>query len=212
MGWVRGRRRSVLVLVWGGVLAVIAGAGFGIAAWQGVFAEERGDIAASDVCSNVPDRAKTAEALRSVLPKESTYSFEETLLPRKNDHFTSLCTVYGNDDKALLRLRALPRGGVPWDEWWSHALFGLKRDGLEPYQAGERAWVGSRAVVIGVPCWPAEAPGEAVRDLAVSVRASEPLDTGSGNARRVLLTLATDFARQAHMDARCDLPARLPEG
>ncbi|WP_324607887.1 hypothetical protein [Streptomyces sp. Tu6071] len=66
--------------------------------------------------------------------------------------------------------------------------------------------------MIGVPCWPAEAPGEAVRDLAVSVQASEPLDTGSGNARKVLLTLATDFARQAHKDARCDLPARLPGG
>ncbi|MDT0419140.1 hypothetical protein RM574_27025 [Streptomyces sp. DSM 41982] len=51
-----------------------------------------------------------------------------------------------------------------------------------------------------------------MRDLAVSVQASEPLDTGSGNARKVLLTLATDFARQAHKDARCDLPARLPGG
>ncbi|MGX9921507.1 hypothetical protein ACWIG4_16795 [Streptomyces sp. NPDC002248] len=44
------------------------------------------------------------------------------------------------------------------------------------------------------------------------VGAGEPLDTGSGNARRVLPALATDFARQAHKDARCDLPARLPEG
>ncbi|MFJ4702589.1 hypothetical protein ACIP5N_30995 [Streptomyces sp. NPDC088768] len=66
--------------------------------------------------------------------------------------------------------------------------------------------------MIGVPCRTSRAPGEAVRDLAVSVRASEPLDTWSGNARKVLLTLATDFARQAHKDARCDLPARLPEG
>ncbi|WEH28865.1 hypothetical protein [Streptomyces sp. AM 3-1-1] len=134
----------------GGALVVVAvGAGLGAAASQGAFSP-RGDIAASDVRSTVPDRAKTAEVPRSVLREESSSSFEETLLPRKNDHFTSL--------------------------------------------------------------WTSRAPGEAVRDLAVSVRASEPLDTGSGNARRVLLTLATDFARQAHMDARCDLPARLPEG
>ncbi|WP_432091252.1 hypothetical protein [Streptomyces sp. NRRL F-5630] len=197
---------------WGVALsAVVVGGGLGVAASQGAFAQ-RGDIAASDVCSNVPERARTAEALRSVLPKESSYSFEETLLPRKNDHFTSLCTVYGGEDKALLRFRALPRDGVPWDAWWSHALFGLKREGLEPYSAGERAWAGSRAVVIGVPCWTAKAPGEAVRDLAVSVQASEPLDTGSEKAREVLTALAVGFARQAHKDARCEVPSRLPEG
>ncbi|EGJ75759.1 hypothetical protein STTU_2971 [Streptomyces sp. Tu6071] len=58
----------------GGALVVVAvGAGLGVAASQGA-CSPRGDIAASDVCSNVPDRAKTAEVPRSVLREESSSS------------------------------------------------------------------------------------------------------------------------------------------
>ncbi|MFJ4439625.1 hypothetical protein [Streptomyces sp. NPDC088923] len=48
--------------------------------------------------------------------------------------------------------------------------------------------------------------------LVVSVTAHTPLDASDTKATSVLEELAVDFARQAHEDAECEVPARLPVG
>ncbi|EDY44915.1 hypothetical protein [Streptomyces sp. SPB074] len=202
------------MVVWGGVFAVLAGAGFGIAAWQGAFAEERGDIAAGDVCSNVPHRERAAEIFRSVLPEDTSYAFSSDV---KDGHelFTSLCAVHGG--KPRDRQDLLTFTGHSTALGWTEALDGevVRPEygvGLEPFRAGDKAWAGPRMAFVGTTCREKTTKKPEMNRMVVAVIAQTPLEAGDAKSTSVLKELAVDFARQVHRDAECEVPARLPEG
>ncbi|EDY44901.1 hypothetical protein [Streptomyces sp. SPB074] len=202
------------MVVWGGVFAVLAGAGFGIAAWQGAFAEERGDIAAGDVCSNVPHRERAAEIFRSVLPENTSYSFAP-LIKHGGDIFASGCDVYGGklkDRKYLLNFYA-HRTALGWTEALDGEVvrpeYGV---GLEPFRAGDKAWAGPRMAFVGTTCREKTTKRPEMNRMVVAVIAQTPLEAGDAKSTSVLKELAVDFARQVHKDAECEVPARLPVG
>ncbi|NEA43120.1 hypothetical protein G3I42_28410 [Streptomyces sp. SID11385] len=194
--------------------AVLVAGGLGIAAWQGVFAGGRGDIAAGDICSNVPHRERAAEIFRSVLPGNSSYSFAP-LMKQGDDIFASGCDVYGgklSDRKYLLNFYA-HRTALGWTEARDgevvHREYGV---GLEPFKAGDKAWAGSRLAFIGMTCRKKTTKKPEMNRMVVTVIAQTPLEASDTKATSVLKELAVDFARQVHKDAECEVPARLPEG
>ncbi|WP_433341061.1 hypothetical protein [Streptomyces sp. CA-253872] len=197
------------------VLAVVLVAGgLGIAAWQGAFAEERGTIAAGDVCSNVPHRARVADILGSVLPENSSYAFSADVKPG-HDLFTSLCAVYGGklgDRKALLTFSGHSTA-LGWTEARDgevvHREYGV---GLESFEAGDKAWAGPRMAFVGTTCRKKVTTKPEMNRMVVTVIAQTPLEASDAKSTSVLKELAVDFARQVHKDAECEVPARLPEG
>ncbi len=194
--------------------AVLVGGGLGVAAWQGAFDEGRGEIAAGEVCRTVPARERAAEAFRSVLPRYSVYSFSSKVEPGR-DLFASWCDVYGGkrpQRELLLSFWAHPTA-LGWDEALDGDVFESQWGvGRAPFEAGEQAWAGPRMAVVGVTCREKTMKEPEMNRLVVSVTAHTPLEARDAESRAVLKELVVDFARQAHKDAECEVPARLPKG
>ncbi|WP_431035498.1 hypothetical protein ACQYWQ_16550 [Streptomyces sp. P6-2-1] len=194
--------------------AVFFAGGLGIAAWQGALADGRGHIAAGDVCSNVPHRERAAEIFRSVLPENTSYSFAP-LMKHGDDIFASGCDVYGGklrDRQYLLNFYA-HRTALGWTEARDgevvHREYGV---GLEPFEAGDKAWAGPRMAFVGTTCRKKVTTKPEMNRMVVTVIAQTPLEASDAKSTSVLKELAVDFARQVHRDAECEVPARLPEG
>ncbi|WP_435192495.1 hypothetical protein [Streptomyces sp. NRRL F-5630] len=194
--------------------AVLLAGGLGIAAWQGAFADERGDIAAGDVCPNVSHRERVAEIFRSVLPDYSSYVFSSDVKPG-HELFISLCTVYGGkpqDQNHLVEFfgHSTVRGGIEAREdeafRWGHG------EEFEPFRAGDEAWAGPRVAFVGMTCREKTTKEPEMNRLAVTAIAKTPLGASEAKSTAVLKELVVDFARQVHKDAECEVPARLPEG
>ncbi|WP_432091254.1 hypothetical protein [Streptomyces sp. NRRL F-5630] len=194
--------------------AVLVAGGLGIAAWQGAFAEGRGDIAAGDVCPNVPHRERAAAIFRSVLPEDSSYSFAPLVEPGR-DFFASGCDVYGGklkDRKYLLNFYAHPTA-LGWTEARDgEVVRGEYGKGFEPFRAGDEAWAGPRMAFVGMTCREKTTKEPEMNRMVVTVIAKTPLDVSEAKSTAVLKELVVDFARQVHKDAECEVPARLPEG
>ncbi|WP_432160993.1 hypothetical protein [Streptomyces sp. NRRL F-5630] len=194
---------------------ILVGGGLGIAAWQGAFAEGRGDIGAGDVCPNVSPRENVAEIFHSVLPKYSSYSFSSRVEPGR-DLFASWCDVYGGKGKGrkyLVSFYAHPTATDSWIEVRDGEIVqGEYGEGLEPFAAGARAWVGPRMAVIGMTCWKKKTAKPEMNRLVATVTAKMPLATEHDKSVSALKKLAIGFAREVHREAKCEWPSRLPEG
>jgi hypothetical protein len=195
------------------VIVLVAG-GWGIAAWRGAFADRRGEIAATDICSNVPQRERAARIFRSVLPEESSYSFSSVLSPGR-ELFTSGCDVYGGkskDRKYLLNFYA-HRTALGWTEAREgEVVRGEYGVGFEPFRAGDAAWAGPRMAFIGLTCRANQTKKPEMNRLVVTVTAITPLEATEAKSTAALKRLAVDFARQVHEDAGCEVPSGLREG
>ncbi len=189
-------------------LAVLVG--LGIAYAMGAF-DSRGRIAAEDVCAHTPDRGKVAGTLESALPQAASYSFRERWSPGKDMDFRSSCSVRGDGD-ILLMLTAEPNTVSTWSDWQEYAVEPEDRRGLSRFTAGKHAVANTGVAALAVPCSLYAGMKGVPLYLTVVAQAGKPLEVPDGEARSVLVRLATDYARQAHKDARCTLPSRLPEG
>ncbi|MFS8204859.1 hypothetical protein ACLVWQ_40075 [Streptomyces sp. CWNU-52B] len=193
-------------LTYGAVAATIAVALL-VAYLFGAF-EERGNIRADDVCQSVPDRQKATKIFNSVLPQASAYDFDETQGPTAGRHFNNHCTVNG-DDEDLLILSAEMVSAVPWREW-TKAKIPWFSEGDRTFNAGVKGVSNTKVAAIWVPCYASERASKQPWNISVFALAIEPLEASDKKARQTLIDLATDFARQAHKDAKCDLPSQLP--
>ncbi|GHA54638.1 hypothetical protein GCM10010372_63320 [Streptomyces tauricus] len=194
--------------IYGGVAATAAVALL-LAYTLGAF-EKRGDIRAEDVCSNVPDRQKATGIFNSVLPVASAYHFEETQDTTADWHFNSRCNVNGDDDKILLILSAEMGSARPWREWAANEIPPNSGGDRTYFNAGVKGISNTEVAAIWVPCYASERSSKQPWNMTVFALVHKPLEASDKQARQTLIDLATDFARQAHKDAKCDLPSKLP--
>ncbi|ASY33636.1 hypothetical protein CAC01_13920 [Streptomyces sp. CLI2509] len=207
----RGTRKKRWLVVGAAVCGIAVLVALGVVYAIGGFSP-RGKISADDVCPHTPGRGKVAETLGSVLPKASSYSFRDRWSPKGGMGFRNSCTVRG-DGKVLLLLTAEPNTVSTWQDWQQHSVDPEDQRGLSRFPAGEHAVANSTVAALAVQCSPyEEMEGAPPVYLTVVAQANRSLDVSGDKARSALVRLATDFARQAHKDARCDLPSRLPEG
>ncbi|MFJ3309088.1 hypothetical protein ACIPSA_39800 [Streptomyces sp. NPDC086549] len=194
--------------VYGAVIALTGGAV--IAAYLlGAF-EKRGHIQADDVCQHVPNRQETAKIFNSVLPNASEYHFTATWRPNRDWEFRSVCAVKDEDDKALFYLQATMGSARPWKQWADTEIPPNSGGKLAYFDAGVKGISNAEVAAIWVPCYAHEKTSKARYNMTVFAHALKPLEASDKDARQTLIDLATSFARQAHKDAKCDLPSKLP--
>ncbi|MFF7450631.1 MULTISPECIES: hypothetical protein [unclassified Streptomyces] len=194
--------------IYGGV-AVVAACALLVAYFAGAF-EKRGHISADDVCLHMPDREEAAKVFNSVLPRSSEYDFIETWRPDTDWGFRSTCGVEDVDDKALFYLDAKTGPATPWQQWSRTHI--PRNDGgkITYFNSGLKGVSNAEVAAIWVPCYAHEKTSKARYNMTVFAHALEPLEASDQEARQTLIDLATSFARQAHKDAKCDLPSKLP--
>jgi hypothetical protein len=195
--------------VYGAAAGVVAAIALIVAYLVGAF-EERGDITADDICQNVPDRKDTAKIFNSMLPRSSKYDFAETWRPDTDWGFRSVCGIKDAEEKALFFLDAKVGPATPWQEWAKTHI--PRNDGgkITYFDAGLKGVSNSEVAAVWVPCYAHEKTSNARYNMTVFADALKPLDSTESKARQTLIDLATSFARQAHKDAKCDLPSNLP--
>ncbi len=173
--------------------------------------EKRGDVQADDVCLHVPDRQTTAEIFNSVLPRASEYHFVGTWNPDRDWQFMSTCFVEGNGDKTIFSLTAQMGSTRPWQQWAKAEIPPNSGGKVTYFDAGIKGVSNAQVAAILVPCYASEESSKDPWNMTVFALALEPLEASDKEARKTLIDLATAFARQAHKDAKCDLPSMLPE-
>lgn len=172
--------------------------------------EKRGNIQADDICRQVPSRQETAKIFNSVLPKASKYQFDGTWRPDQNADFRSTCFVTGDDENSLFALTAEMGSARPWQEWVKDEIPPNDGGKIDYFDAGLKGVSNAEVALIWVPCYSSEKQSKQPWSMTVLADALKPLDVSDKEARQTLIDLATDFARQAHKDAKCDLPSKLP--
>ncbi|WP_328431945.1 MULTISPECIES: hypothetical protein [unclassified Streptomyces] len=172
--------------------------------------EKREDIKAENVCRNVPDRPEAAKTLNSVLPGSPKYHFVETWRPDADWGFRSVCGVEDDDNKALFYLDAKAGPATPWPQWAKTHIPPNDGGKISYFNAGLKGISNSEVAAIWVPCYDHEKTSNARYNMTVFADALKPLEASDKEARQTLIDLATSFARQAHKDAKCDLPSKLP--
>ncbi|MGC5565614.1 hypothetical protein ACPYPG_22620 [Streptomyces sp. FR-108] len=202
------RRSLRKSLVYGGSVAAAAVALL-LAYLLGAF-EERGTIGSADVCPNVPDRQEAAKLLNSVLPQAATYRFTERKDLTPDRHFNSRCNADGGDDDLLITLSAQMGSDRPWQEWADREIPPNSGGDRTYFNAGAKGISNAEVAAIWVPCYANEKTSKRPWNMTVFARSYGALEASDKKARQTLITLATDFARKAHKDAKCDLPSKLP--
>ncbi|MCX5422852.1 hypothetical protein [Streptomyces sp. NBC_00078] len=202
------RRRVRKSLVFGAAVAAGAIAVL-IAYLLGAF-EKRQHIEADEICQHVPDRQKVAKVFNSTLHRSSKYDFEGTWRPERDWEFRSTCFAIGDDDKALFSLTAEMSSARPWQQWAKSET--PRNDGgkISYFNAGLKGVSNAEVAAIWVPCYAHEKTSKQPWNMTVFALALKPLEASDKEARQTLIDLATSFARQAHKDAECDLPSKLP--
>ncbi|MFB7332666.1 hypothetical protein ACFC00_13560 [Streptomyces adustus] len=191
------------------VVAIAAGAVL-TAYFLGAF-EKRGYIRADDVCLHVPDRQEAAKIFNSVLPKAAEYHFIETWRPDRDWEFRSVCGVKGEKDEALFYLQAVVGSARPWQQWAKTEIPPNSGGETTYFNAGLKGVSNAEVAAIWVPCYAHEKTSKQPWNMTVFAHALKPLEVSDKEARQTLIDLTTSFARQAHKDAKCDLPSKLPD-
>ncbi|GHB12011.1 hypothetical protein GCM10010512_49320 [Streptomyces thermoviolaceus subsp. thermoviolaceus] len=202
-----GKRTKVLlattvVLVLGLVTGVLYA--FGLPPFKKV-----GTIEAADVCESLGDATSAAEALKQVVPEESSYSFQESSpivrIGEVDMNLDLACFVYGSDDQLLsARTRAMTYTNT--DHWVKERVGQLvPMSTLTPFSAGDRAVASDKVAAIYLPC-----RKHAMTDhLSVVIWLKKQGDASASLVRDGLIDLAKGMAAYAHTQARCDAPAKL---
>lgn len=172
--------------------------------------EERATIRAYDVCENVPDKQKVAKTLNSSLPTATRYHFRERQVATPDSYFKSRCNTYGDGDELLLTLAAEMGSARPWQEWAGDEIPPTSGGDRTYFNAGVKGVSNAEVAAIWVPCYASEKASKQPWNMTVFALVHKRLKASDKEARQTLIDLATDFARQAHKDAKCDLPSKLP--
>lgn len=173
-----------------------------------------GHIRTADLCNSLGPKEQAASSLKSVLPRESEYSFKETPGTRigaDGSSYTSDCFVRG-EDKILLSVRTEMMRAEPPEGWVRSEVLDTagSLQGLKQFQAGDEGVASSSEAGVFVPCVSAGRIPGGKYNLSVIVKLKRKGDSSNGEALAALRELAVGAAGFAHRDARCDLPAKLP--
>ncbi|PSM38901.1 hypothetical protein C6Y14_34900 [Streptomyces dioscori] len=162
------------------------------------------------MCRNVPNRPEVAKVFSSALPEASRYDFEQTWRPDADWGFRSRCGIRDENDNALFYLDAKAGPDKSWQEWIKTHIPRNSGGKFDYFNVGLKGIYNSKFAAIWVPCYAHEKTSKSRYNMTVFADALKPLDASDKEAREILKDLATDFARQAHKDAKCDLPSKLP--
>ncbi|MFJ3796493.1 hypothetical protein ACIPSJ_09400 [Streptomyces sp. NPDC090088] len=202
------RRRFRKSFVYGGV-AALAAISLLTAYLLGAF-EKRGHIGADDICRNVPDRKATARLFNSKLARSAHYDFTQNWNPDPDWRYRSSCITTGDNDQVLFSLDAKAGPATPWQQWAKTHIPPNNGGKITYFDAGVKGVSNTEVAAIWVPCYAHEKTSKAQYNMTVFADALKPLVASDKEARQALIDLATSFARQAHKDAKCDLPSKLP--
>ncbi|NEA43670.1 hypothetical protein [Streptomyces sp. SID11385] len=149
-----------------------------------------------------------------MLPRSSSHDFQGRVYdvdPASRDYQT-VCVVADDERRELLRatvdtLGSLEPSALVGRVW----LEGERDKNYDRPEAGISAKVNSWTGMILVPCRRGERGDGEPTSLHVSLLLGRRLQADP-EARSTLLSLIEALARQAHADARCVLPSKVPEG
>ncbi|CCK28234.1 hypothetical protein BN159_3855 [Streptomyces davaonensis JCM 4913] len=146
----------------------------------------------------------------SILPQSAQYHFRETWHPETDWSFKSNCSTRGEGDKALFSLTAEMGSARPWQQWAETEIPPNDGGKITYFDAGLKGISNAEVAAIWLPCYAHEETSKQPWSMSVFADALKPLEASDEEARQTLIDLATSFARQAHEDAKCDLPSKLP--
>ncbi|WP_432117825.1 hypothetical protein [Streptomyces sp. bgisy032] len=177
------------------------------------FSEEVGDISQSMVCESLGADSSSVEALETILPDASSYSFDDEVASRvsdEDDNYSSACFVSG-DDKELMAARTQMLRSESPETWTEHEVRqnAKKSAALTSFEAGTKGVVSSSMAAVLVPCISAGKIPGGQYDLSVVVQMSEMAQSNDAKTRSALIGLAKSAAAYAHAEAKCDLPSKV---
>ncbi|WP_437015929.1 hypothetical protein [Streptomyces sp. enrichment culture] len=176
---------------------------------------EKGEIEAGEVCSSLGPSSSVVNALKKVLPEESSYSFDENARLRvdvTDTTYESSCFVSGGG-KQLLVMEARMMEDEPAESWtqWvkGTAANETSTKSVTPFTAGEKAVASSRFAAIFVPCTSVgKAPGGQY-NLSVSTELKQAGNVGDAAMRDELIKLTRTASSHTHAKAKCDMKSQI---
>ncbi|MFJ7151851.1 hypothetical protein ACIQVT_27300 [Streptomyces sp. NPDC100445] len=170
------------------------------------FADEVGDIKASEVCGVLGRSSSSATALKRVLPDRSAYTFDGAVTDPRLDgtdsSYDASCFVNGGG-KQLVAVTAEMAQYDKADAWVKDVVANnVPAGSVRPFTAGDKAVASDKVAAVYLPCV-ARGGGE---HLSVVVHLKQPRDADSDQLRDGLITLARNAALAAHQKAHCDAP------
>lgn len=174
--------------------------------------DEKDEIEASEICASLGSRSSAADALRNMLPEESSYSFDNNVKLRvdvSDTGYESSCFVSGGGEQLLVAKANLmeDESETSWTEWVKGtAANDASAASLTPFAAGKTAAASDRFAAVFVPCTSeGKIPGGQY-NLSVSVELKQAGDSSASATRKELIDLAKNAASFAHDKALCDMP------
>ncbi|MET9825534.1 hypothetical protein ABZ038_28680 [Streptomyces sp. NPDC006349] len=173
------------------------------------FSEDMGDIEASDVCNSLGSESQSADALRSVLPEESSYTFDDDVNLRVDDHddsYRSDCFVSAGD-RQLLTARTQMMRDEPTQSWLDGEVTKVagEKAHLRPFTAGVSGVASASVAAVFLPCTSAGKIPGGQYNLSVVVHLDEAGEAEGADTQAGLVELAKNAAAFAHDRAKCDI-------
>ncbi|MFJ4771824.1 hypothetical protein ACIP88_22400 [Streptomyces uncialis] len=173
--------------------------------------EQRAAIGIDELCESIGPSGNTVEALENILPRQSEYSFDDTINARggRKGPYSSMCAVWG-EEKVLMSIRAETMTFELTETWVNQVVLQREpnRDSLKPFDAGDKALASSRVAAILVPCTPREV-SDFTAHMSVTVALKQLTDKVDEQVRESLTDIARSAAEYAHERAKCELPSKL---
>ncbi|MGW6360342.1 hypothetical protein ACWFR5_35565 [Streptomyces sp. NPDC055092] len=142
------------------------------------FNEKTGEIKASDACPSLGSPSSAIPALKKILPRRSSYSFNDTVTGGSNmsglDYGAS-CLVTGESESPLLAARSRSMPAEPAKSWlkWVKTTVSEKKNQSPQY------------------------------NISLTVELGRP---GNASTRAGLIDLVESAVSYAHKKARCNMP------
>ncbi|WP_078941396.1 hypothetical protein [Streptomyces cellulosae] len=177
--------------------------------------KEKGEIEAGEVCSSLGSPSTAANALKKVLPEETSYSFDDDVDLRTDvtdTNYESSCFVTGGGKQLLVSKARLmeDEAATSWTNWVKGTASNeASTQSLTPFMAGDTAVASSRFVAIFVPCTSAGKVPGGQYNLSVSAELKQAGDSNDAAARDALIKLAKNAASYAYAKAKCDMSPKL---
>ncbi|MEU3661928.1 hypothetical protein AB0E77_19565 [Streptomyces sp. NPDC032940] len=173
------------------------------------FAEDTGDIEAGAVCDSLGSGSRAADALKTVLPEESSYAFNDDVNLRVDEQdsgYGSDCFVSGGGDQ-LLSARTQMIRDEPFESWADDevAQHADGKDRLTPFTTGLKGTASPTVAAVLVPCTSAGKIPGGQYDLSVVVHLEKAGEASDTDTRAGLIDLAKNAATYAHAKAKCDI-------
>ncbi|MFJ5264636.1 hypothetical protein ACIQAC_29680 [Streptomyces sp. NPDC088387] len=170
-----------------------------------------GEIRQNAVCASLGQSGQSVSALKSVLPEESSYAFDDDVTLRVDDGddgYSSDCSVTGGD-KELMTARTQMMRAESVQSWVSGEVeqYADGSGRLTSFEARAEGVASSSVAAVFVPCSSeGKIPGGQY-NLSVVVQLKEQGESGSSETRSSLIELAKGAATFAHAQAKCDMPS-----